>query len=455
MANPLPFQDPRRAFLTLFAFVSVAYFAIFIFSAWSLQERLLKRASHSNDITARNVLTALQTHLASDPIAEHRQSPELRSRLDSVIKRTTYGLGIRRVRIFSLEGDLIYSSDDTNADSSPVDDISKVIDSLRGSSSMLLKSEEGANVLEYFAPLRDQQGEVNGVCELYFDISSIVSSSETAAKRILVAGTFAFFIVALALCWYFLRLLSRFELERKQQEESSRKAKELEELATTGMFISGLAHQLRNPISILKGVGSALTRRMTDEQQPFILALDEEVLRMEALIESFLRFAQPRLGEPTDGAANLKQQVEHAAQVIEQLHPHVTIERTVDPQLLAAVNSDLLRESLINVLSNSVDALDGEPTPMITVRGAADGSEVLLSVQDNGPGFSNEIAADQQLAFRPFYTTKSKGSGLGLALVKKIVEAAAGSVTIANAVPHGAIITLRFPKHTQANEAAI
>jgi len=79
---------------------------------------------------------------------------------------------IRRVRIFSLEGDLIYSSDSEHPEESEVDDINEVIESLRGSSSMLLKSEAGADVLEYFAPLRDTEGNVYAVCELYFDIST-------------------------------------------------------------------------------------------------------------------------------------------------------------------------------------------------------------------------------------------------------------------------------------------
>lgn len=451
MGKTHPFKEPRRAFLALFGFVSIAYFSIFIFSSWSLQQRLLARASNSNDITARTVLASLQEHLLRDPLPADHPSPEIRARLDSLVKQTSYGLGIRRVRIFSLEGGLIYSSDSANPDDSSVDDISEVIDSLRGSSSILLKSEEGADVLEYFAPLRDHQSQIYAVAELYFDVSTIVSSSATAAKRTLIAGILAFLIVAVAICSYVLTLLRRFEQERKNQEEAEQRTKELQELARTGMFISGLAHQLRNPVSILKGVAGALTRRTaTAEQQPFLVALEEEVDKMEKLIESFLRFAQPHNVAAQLGWSNLQREVEQACQLIEQLHPQVKISRAVSPDIDIAINPDLLRESLINVFANSVDALELTTDPRIEVAIVEGNDTVTATISDNGPGFTSEVSGDPQLALRPFYTTKSSGSGLGLALVKKIVEDALGKVEIGNIEPHGARVTLILPRHQRS-----
>lgn len=173
---------------------------------------------------------------------------------------------------------------------------------------------------------------------------------------------------------------------------------------------------------------------------------------MEQLIESFLRFAHPRVEGTAAAGTVVQQQVETAAQIIEQLHPQLRIVREIDPALATAVDSELLRESLINILANSVEALESCENPCIEVTATATEKWVQLRIADNGPGFSAEIAAEPQLALRPFYTTKSSGSGLGLALVRKIIEDAAGSVELSNRPQGGALVTLTLPRRPLTHE---
>ena len=110
-----------------------------------------------------------------------------------------------------------------------------------------------------------------------------------------------------------------------------------------------------------------------------------------------------------------------------------------------------LRQVIHNLLQNAQDALAGVADPVITVRteivpGAdAGASAVQLSVSDNGGGFSEQVKAH---AFEPYVTTKPKGTGLGLPIVKKIVEEHRGMIQIENIQPHGARIAITLPAST-------
>jgi nitrogen fixation/metabolism regulation signal transduction histidine kinase len=95
-----------------------------------------------------------------------------------------------------------------------------------------------------------------------------------------------------------------------------------------------------------------------------------------------------------------------------------------------------------NLLQNAQDTLVGITDPTITVRTGVLQSSVSLSVSDNGSGFPDEVRAR---AFEPYVTTKPKGTGLGLPIVKKIVEEHNGTIQIENTLPHGARISITLP----------
>src|SRR4029077_11316602 len=110
-----------------------------------------------------------------------------------------------------------------------------------------------------------------------------------------------------------------------------------------------------------------------------------------------------------------------------------------------------LRQVLHNLLQNAQDALVDSSNPSIVVcsQPAVDGIHVTIT--DNGSGFPDQL---MQRAFEPYMTTKPKGTGLGLVIVKKIIEENGGTVEIANVVPHGARVTLVFPSAVAQTAAA-
>jgi nitrogen fixation/metabolism regulation signal transduction histidine kinase len=102
-----------------------------------------------------------------------------------------------------------------------------------------------------------------------------------------------------------------------------------------------------------------------------------------------------------------------------------------------------LRQVIHNLLQNAQDALADTPDPRIVIRSeAVEADKVRFSVTDNGTGFPENL---MKRAFEPYVTTKPRGTGLGLVIVKKIVEEHGGEIAIANVAPHGARVSLTFP----------
>ena len=116
---------------------------------------------------------------------------------------------------------------------------------------------------------------------------------------------------------------------------------------------------------------------------------------------------------------------------------------SLDPKAaLLEADPGRIRQLLNNLLTNSLEALDGTPNPVIMIETKRVGDQVALTVVDNGPGFQGKLL---EQAFDPYVTTKPKGTGLGLAIVRRIVEEHGGQVEVDNAPQGGARIRVTLP----------
>jgi len=123
--------------------------------------------------------------------------------------------------------------------------------------------------------------------------------------------------------------------------------------------------------------------------------------------------------------------------------PRVAFGLSLDPRA-SALEADpgRIRQLLNNLLTNSLEALDGRPNPVIMIETQRAGDEIALTVVDNGPGFQSGLL---EQAFDPYVTSKPKGTGLGLAIVRRIVEEHGGQVEVDNAPQGGARIRIKMP----------
>jgi two-component system, NtrC family, sensor histidine kinase HydH len=230
----------------------------------------------------------------------------------------------------------------------------------------------------------------------------------------------------------------------KQAQEEARRA---ERLAALGQLSAGLAHEIRNPLGVIKGSAELLTQRL-EKADPLAKELAgyiyTEVNRVSALVGRFLDFARP--SQLNLASTALPELVERCLKMVfeQGAYPDVTVKREFAPALpQVMLDEELCDQVFTNLFINACEAM-GPPGGVLTVRIqlAPEGGGVMVEVEDSGPGVPPE---QKEQIFNPFVTTKKTGVGLGLAIVSKIVDAHGGSVKLISQAHHGACFRVTFP----------
>jgi signal transduction histidine kinase len=227
---------------------------------------------------------------------------------------------------------------------------------------------------------------------------------------------------------------TRAELEAVQ-DELLRK----ERLSVLGELTAGLAHEIRNPLQIIRGTAE-LVRRARPEEGEALDDVIEEVTRLELLVRELLDYARPLElhREPVELARLARQ----AAEEIEQVSRFTEIEIQVPAQLVAQADETLLRRVLVNLLANAVEALPSSGGRVwLSGERLPDGGVQLL-IQDEGTGIAPE---DRDRIFEPFFSRKEAGVGMGLPLSRRIVEQHGGSLQLEPRGPSGTTVRLILP----------
>ena len=245
-------------------------------------------------------------------------------------------------------------------------------------------------------------------------------------------------------------------VERLRQSE--REVLRAEQLAALGQMAAGMAHELRNPLTSMKILVQAALARGEGggARSPLalgghdLIVLEEEITRLERLIQSFLQFAKPPQLEKriVDVRPLISQAVQFVADRAALCATH--IETSLPPQAVrGAVDGAQFRQVLLNLLLNALDATGSGGVVWVDLRAEPDGW-LRLRVADNGKGLP---AALEDQIFSPFVTTKETGLGLGLSISKRIIESHGGEISAANRSEGGAVFTIRLPNPETDKEA--
>jgi signal transduction histidine kinase len=216
-------------------------------------------------------------------------------------------------------------------------------------------------------------------------------------------------------------------------------------LARLGELTAGLAHEFRNGLATIHGYARLMDpAQMPPAYAPYVQALRDETDALGRVVNNFLNFAKPvqLTLVPTPLGALVKRIAEEAGKDVAERGGTLTVAGD-----FATVDGDevLLRQAFANLIRNAVDACAGVPVaPRIAVTGHLDasGQELRITVTDNGPGIEPGL---REKIFQPFFTTKGHGTGLGLALVQKIVVTHNGRVTASAAEDRGAVFQVSLP----------
>jgi len=281
-------------------------------------------------------------------------------------------------------------------------------------------------------PVRDSFGEQVGVLTVegsadFFDA--------LAALRQGAVATVAAVVVVLALLGAVLLRIQR-ALERARASLLRQ-----ENLAVMGRLTAGIAHEIRNPLGIIRGAGQHLQRVLRDHgiADEVVDFIPEEVDRLDRILAGYLAFGTDRTGarEHVDLTALVRRTVRFASDDLAASGVEVEI---LEPLPAAAVAGDprRLQQVVLNLLLNARDAMPAGGTVHVALRAAAPGWQ--LTVIDAGDGLPPDAG---ERIFEPFWTSKPQGSGLGLAVSRRIAREHGGDLTLADRTDgRGCVATL-------------
>jgi signal transduction histidine kinase len=467
---------PRQDLETfrLAKFFSLTSFVVILVSAVILTLLLAHRAQRMALKKSEDYLRLLAANLNHQvfqqflvPIAIEKQGritiadPDQYQRLDTVVKNTIHGFHVEKLAIYDQVGVLSYSTGQV-ALGKDCFDVPGVRQALFGESffdmpgkSLLLAgwdrwSGKEQPLTAYF-PFRLEGkdgpglGPVVGVFEISQNIAVDMAEITRFQGLILVTSVFVMGLLFVVLR----QIVKQAEviIERRQKEQLALEAQlnQTERLAALGEMTAGVAHEIRNPLGIISSTAELLQERLEryEPQNRLARIIVEEVNRLNEKVTEFLDFARPRV--PNLRSCDLEKVLDRS---LEFLQPeidrlHIVVERHYSPNGQPQMaDPDLLHQALLNILLNAIQAMPhGGSLKVSAGPGPKDqGSQIII--EDSGGGIDPDTI---KKVFNPFFTTKEKGSGLGLPIVKSIIETHRGAIRIESQPGHGAAVTIELP----------
>lgn len=227
--------------------------------------------------------------------------------------------------------------------------------------------------------------------------------------------------------------------ERKKTEELLNKS---DTLAAIGQLAAGVAHEVRNPLTVIKGFIQLFQINKEDQEKYFDLMLSE-IERIEAILQEFLSIA--KTDEISTEKKNIYQLFKNVVSLMntKAIMTNIQVELYTDSKdIIIECSENQLKQVFINILQNSIEAMpDGGRISIHIKEIGKDG--IIISVIDKGIGIPEERI--KRLG-EPFYSTKEKGTGIGLMLSYKIIESHQGNISIMSEVGVGTTVTIYLPK---------
>ena len=243
------------------------------------------------------------------------------------------------------------------------------------------------------------------------------------------------------------------ETNRKLQQ-AQEEARRSERLAALGQMSAGLAHEIRNPLGVIKGSAEMLQQKL-GESNPLAGELagyiSIETNRLSALGTRFLDFARPLHSEltPQDITSVLDRAMHDVAMTHKEEGASVRVERQYQQNLpLVPLDESLSEQAFVNLIQNAYDAMSGGGGTLRVLAARAKSANqagVEVRIEDTGPGIPDEL---REQIFNPFVTTKKTGVGLGLSIVSRIIDGHHGSIRLESGLK-GAGFVMFFPVNAE------
>ena len=379
--------------------------------------------------------------------------------LDTVVKSTLHSFHVEMVNIYATDNVIAYSLDKTQIGKKNAggvhyekamkkEIISKLVQ--QGNWMELTFWYPKETKIVTFAPLmqevqltREKDRTVIGVIEIIRDVSDDYQKVFKLQGLIVVSCATIMGILFLILRFVVKHgenIIERRAEERLKLEEKLRGA---EHLSAIGEMTAGVSHEIRNPLGIIKSSAQLMQKKMAklDPSSSIPGIIVEESTRLDRIITDFLDFAKPKIADlrPCSLEEIIDKNIAFLSSSDE--HKEMTIIREYQdaPDILG--DPAMLYQAFLNIFLNAFQAMD-QTNGRITITTWHESGFVHAAFTDTGPGIDEDIL---KKIWTPFFTTKEMGTGLGLGIIKNIIQAHQGEINISNAAPHGTRVEIRLP----------
>ena len=410
---------------------------------------------------------ALPTILAHGRIAL-RQSSQY-EHLNEVVGSVIHGLPVERLRIYDFSRLVAFSTNKEDLGRTGLAP-EGLEDVLRGGPAQVeiisaipdwqapfnIPLTRGTFVLRLLCPLRGEALEAGGEPPLMGALELTQDITDDYEQVLAFQGIIVVMCLLSSVILFALLLMLIHRSERVLAERMSRNRQlenELhsnEKLAGMGRVIASIAHEIRNPLGIIRSSAELLQRR-TDKAdngtRRILDAIYDESVRLSQTVNDFLDYARPR--QPRQDLVDANLVLDQALAFLEgEWHRcDVRLERDTPPGLYLLGDKDLLYRAFYNILINGQQAMNGPG--VMHVSGRREEDEIILQFRDSGPGIDEAILPN---LLDPFFTTKDGGTGLGLPIVQSIIVSHGGQLRLDNAAEGGAVVTVILPAAPQGRE---
>ena len=379
-------------------------------------------------------------------------------RLDKVIRSTLHSFKIDMVNIYDLNNIISYSFNPERVGEQNIGG-SGYTYALNGNASsnliqngsfteIVIGKPKECKIITY-APLRVEKpmaglsGRVLGVVEIIQNTTDDFNMIFTIQKRIILTC----FAIMGTLFLFLLFLVKRGEsIIEKQTIEKFKLKEELDvsqHMSALGEMTAVISHEIRNPLGIITSSAALLKKKMAqlDPSNMIPKIILEESQRLNLIITDFLSYARP--ARPNTAQTNLGDILNRTLVFLESdfKQSGYHIQKTVDQKLPAIeADTDMLHQAFLNIIINAMQAMPkgGE----INIRAFTEKAFIVIVVEDEGKGIPKPII---NKIWNPFFTTKERGTGLGLGIVKNIIESHKGTIHIENRSHQGVKVTIHLP----------
>lgn len=438
------------------------------------RETLLAKQQNFASLLAENLNNQIYRRFTLPTLIKYRRialrQPVIYEALDKVVQSIIHGLHLRSLRIYGHGSSITYSA--ANRDELGREDLAtpQVVEAAVGDRAVFtLDSEmplwqaffrfsldENTFILRTTYPLRmenrvpssEEAGPLMGVLEFTQDITEDVEDVIRFQWSIMGVTLISSLILFLLLIFFIRKAQLAMRARMAEEQRLVNELHQHEKLAGMGRVVASIAHEIRNPLGIIRSSAELLLRRPAGADpvtSRILQAIYDEAKRLSQTVSDFLDYARPK--------PLVKAQVDVTrvlAQVLAFLEPELNTRSIpvirsgdLDEPLVINGDKDLLYRAVYNILSNAIQAIGNDGSIVLSQR-ITEGPHpsVELIVTDSGPGFDEE---NMTRFLDPFFTTKEGGTGLGLPIVNSIIKSHEGSLELANAPDGGGRVTILLP----------